>query len=193
MRLFLAIPLPDHIRRLLASVVDRARSAEAPHWGDAIARWVRPENLHVTLKFLGEVAEDGIDVMIASFSQVATPGVFALHVGGLELFPRKGPVRVITAGLDGDLDRLALLHCGIESACHELGIQADGRPFRPHVTMGRVRPGVNVNRITIETLSGLSHMQPAAFTATEFVLMRSHLSPTGSVYDQVTGFPLEKK
>jgi RNA 2',3'-cyclic 3'-phosphodiesterase len=192
-RLFLAIPLPEDVRKTLAAVVKRAAAAEVPHWGDRVAKWVPPENLHVTLKFLGDVAEGDIEPLVTALAKVASPGPFKLHTHQLELFPKRGPVRVITAGLDGDLHSLTLLHRGIEGVTEEFGVQRDDRPYRPHVTLGRVRSRVEVRRRCMETLSGISQIPPAEFAVTEFVLMESRLSQTGSTYTPIAQFPLDKK
>jgi 2'-5' RNA ligase len=133
-RLFLALNLP-------AAVRDAVHAAYAPLREVApAAAWTAPDKLHLTVKFVGEQPREMADALAAAATRVAAghaPVVLELaHFGA---FPNRRRPRVLWLGVRAD-PRLELLHHDVELACAELGLPVDGRAFRPHVTLGRVRP-----------------------------------------------------
>ena len=203
MRLFLAIDLPADIRRVLSTVRELAISHDAQSdWHAHPVTWVRPENLHVTLKFLGEVPEAALPQLRGVLEQVPRAGPLALTTEGFQFFPDRGPIRVIAAKIGGDdVGRLALLQRSLEDACEDLGYKREGRAFRPHVTLARSRDGLpaHVRPVFVDRRKsgwflhdypGLREPLDAAFAATEFVLVQSQLLPAGPVYTPVATFPL---
>ncbi|MDB5294213.1 MAG: 2-5 ligase [Phycisphaerales bacterium] len=190
MRLFLAIPLPDAARDALAAAVARAEADEASRGRDPLARWVRPDNLHVTLRFLGDVDEPMARAIAADLLRLPRPGVIELHADGPLFFPPRGSVRVIAAGLGGDVDRVGQLHAGIAAVCDAYPVERDDRPYRPHVTLGRARRGVSIDRRRAAGLPGIADLPRVAFAAAEFVLYESRLLPGGPAYAAVERFPV---
>jgi RNA 2',3'-cyclic 3'-phosphodiesterase len=186
MRLFLAIELPDDVREHLARVQERVRESAGK------ASYPRAENLHVTLKFLGETRDKDLPPLCESLAKVSG-GSIELTPTGIECFPEKGPVRVITAAMGGSADALAALHKSIEQRCHFLGFDRERRKYRPHVTLARARPTLpSVMRDQLRTAT--AHLfSAAAFTVRDFVLMSSQLFPKGSQYAIVARFPLNKE
>jgi RNA 2',3'-cyclic 3'-phosphodiesterase len=176
LRLFLAIRLPDTERRAIYAAVAPMRDA-ARRVG-----WVAEENLHLTLKFLGVQPESAVaDVEGALGPAVRRATAGALEFGGLGAFPNLRAPRVVWLGVTPDA-RLELLHHDIEIACASLGHELDGRAFRPHVTLGRVRtelaPGEA--RALARAARGVHYAGRAPTGAVEIVASR--LTPQGPRY-----------
>jgi len=193
MRLFTAIEMPDALRQRLAGVgpelVERRLGvdARAHH-----VTFTRRENLHVTVKFLGEVPEQDVVAVCDALSVVPRTGPLALNVDGVELFPPRGPIRVIAAKVGGDVEALTHIHAAIEEACAGLGISREGRVYRPHVTLARCRRGLpaRLRKHSEGIAPGPGHA--GAWVADAVVLMESRLRPTAAQYLSVARFPLLK-
>jgi RNA 2',3'-cyclic 3'-phosphodiesterase len=181
MRAFVAIELNDACRAALEAAVTQLR--ERVHG----VRWVRSASLHLTLSFIGDLAEVDVPDVIASLSDVAAP-CFTMRVAGVSGFPERGALRVIHAGVRDDDAVLVPLHTAVEAA---LGAAPQGRRFVPHITLGRVRKrdgAPTAQDLACETLFGRVDVE-------SFVLMRSRprldgARPGGAVYDVVHRFPL---
>jgi 2'-5' RNA ligase len=167
---------------------------------DIRVQWVRPESIHVTLKFLGDVPEQSIDHLARTLSETAPAHEpFVLEVGGLGVFPDLRAPRVLWAGLTdppgeaGGKDRIMNLASSIEAALDRLGFPPEGRPFNPHVTLARIKEGGReVGRALARSgvmeqsgAIGLLHVKAVS-------LMRSDLRPSGSVYTRLSESPLGK-
>jgi len=134
MRLFFALELDEPTRRALGKALERLGSA-APR-----VRWVRPENLHVTVKFLGEVPEtDLAEVCAAADRAAAKAAPFSLAVAGLGAFPAPDRPRVVWAGCSEGTEPARALADQVEAQTVPLGFAAERRAYTPHVTLGRVR------------------------------------------------------
>lgn len=133
MRLFVAINLPEDLRRSMWDAAVDLRSARYP------IRWVRPESVHLTLKFLGEVPADR-EREISDAMRSATAGgkPFVLPVGGFGAFPDSRRPRVVWLGCEA-VPQLELLKHRVEQVMERQGFPLEGRPFRPHLTLGRVK------------------------------------------------------
>lgn len=133
MRLFLAINLDPRIRREIVEATAPLRVA-APS-----ASWVEDHRLHLTLKFLGEQADDRVEPLRATLDDVARRHKpFSMRVGDVGAFPNFRRARVVWMGVERE-PRLELLHHDIEVACEALGFELEGRAFRPHLTLARLR------------------------------------------------------
>ncbi len=182
MRLFLAIDLPTDVRTAVRDLQERTRRS-CPGW-----RWVRPEGIHLTLRFLGEVdpADEPRHRETWRRAVLAHPPV-RCHVGGLGVFPGGGRPRVLWVGVrdastTGDLAALAE---DLEEAARELGFEPEERPFRAHLTLARAeRDG----RPVAPPPGGAALAEGIA--ADEVVLFRSELGPGGARYSRVAAFPL---
>lgn len=173
-RLFWAIELPDPVRERLVGIQELlAGSAPA-----AKVRWTRPEQMHLTLKFVGETAVT-TDDLTAAVGPHLPAAPLALEVAGVGSFGGRRP-RVLWAGVGGDgLAEVVRLAGGLERAMRDFGVAADDRPYAPHVTLGRVREprgrgrrrraGPNQLPEALEALA----MPPLPFTARELVLFAS--------------------
>jgi 2'-5' RNA ligase len=139
-RLFLAIELPGPVRQHLSDLIARHSIADfvTSEWGDDFGlSSTLSENLHVTLKFLGEVDESAITELTDALNQVEIETPMWLRPAFVDLLPPRGPIRVIAAGLDGDVPHLSRLHRSLDDCCAGLGYPAEHRDYRPHITLAR--------------------------------------------------------
>src|SRR4051794_8640119 len=146
MRCFTALELPANVRAHLEGVIDRLRPLRSLN--DAIS-WTKPENLHITLKFLGEIPDDRVADLANAFRRVPFAPL-TLTIDHFLVLPGQGPARVLAANVARDVKPLIHLFGQIESASQPLGVRREGRPFKPHVTLGRFRRPSN--RMTAATL-----------------------------------------
>lgn len=174
-RLFAGLALPDTLRERLAAL-----SSGLPG-----ARWVEGRNLHLTLRFIGEVEEGVAQEVHELLTEIRAPRL-ALTLDGFGTFGRSSP-NALWAGVEKS-PGLARLQSKVESACARAGLPAEGRKFVPHVTLARLKDAP-VGRIQ-EWIAGHSPFR-AEFDADEFVLFRSHLGRTGAEYEAVAEYPLE--
>jgi 2'-5' RNA ligase len=181
-RLFAAIPIPAPASDRIAALLAEVRGLRWP------VRWVPETGLHLTLKFYGEVADDRVDV-IAEAVEFAVRGTGALPlalegVGAFPSFERAGVVWVGVAPAPG----LELLQDRIERGSDPLGFAPEGVPFRPHVTLGRVREGERLPAAAIERLGALDLAE--AFLADTAILYESRLDRRHPEYHAVRTFRL---
>lgn len=193
MRLFIALDIDEPIRQRIALFLDGIRDF-APD-----ARWVSPESLHVTLKFIGEQAPEGIDRIKQSLSQIQSP-VFDLSFRGHGFFPTPKAARVFWVGIEAGA-ALAVLAHSIDDSMHRLGLPKEDHTFSPHLTLARGgrsgaprrhkddRPNLKF-KLLQEKLAALPLPDFGTMTAREFFLYQSKLSPGGSQYTKLEGFPL---
>ncbi|MEO8450062.1 MAG: RNA 2',3'-cyclic phosphodiesterase [Gemmatimonadota bacterium] len=174
MRLFIGVPLPPIA---VGEVTDVLRHLKAREWP---VRWVGNEGIHVTIKFFGEVTTDRVD-SIAEMLDFATEGMepIAMTPGSAGVFPGREHPRVIRLDMDAGPD-LELMQDRIERAAEQLGFAPEGRPFHPHITLGRVREG---HRLPGGWEHVLGQVRPGTpFLADRVVLYESELKPGGPAY-----------
>ena len=180
MRLFVALEIPFAVRQNLATLLNSFRSVTKE------PRWVRAENLHVTLKFLGEVAEGKIDAIRSGLGEIRSDKPVALEFCGLGFFPNEKHPRVFWVGMEAS-PNLKTLAGDIEGAMEKLVIPLEKREFSPHLTLARFeRPRLP------EALGKLiAENQERAFGSlhtNEFHLIQSKLKPGGAQYTTVATF-----
>ncbi len=182
MRLFVALPLPAAARDEIAALLTRMKGCDWP------VRWVQNEGLHLTLKFYGEVAPERLDVIEESvrFAAAGT-GPLPLRIDALGAFPSVRHPRVLWVGLDAP-PALELLQDRLERGGESIGFPPEGAPFRPHVTLGRVREGHRLPPRALEEMDGT--YERVAFLAEEVVLYESLLSREGPRYERRATVPL---
>jgi 2'-5' RNA ligase len=152
--------------------------------------WVAPDNLHVTLKFLGHVPQSLLEHVSAALARVAPEHAgFDLEVRGLGAFPGVSRPRVIWAALGGDAPALAGLAAAVDAALGAIGVPPESRPFAPHVTLGRARHPGRDAALTQALAAGATRAF-GQFRVGELVLMRSDLSPRGPRYTPIGTWPL---
>jgi 2'-5' RNA ligase len=173
MRLFTAIDLTDDARAAVVAQQERLRrTLKGPS-----VKWARPEGLHLTLVFIGEVAEPGavIDAMGAELP--AWP--FRLGLGGLGMFPARGAPRVLWLGAIEGASETVHLHRLVRQRLAPCGLQQTSEAFRPHLTLARWREGRSADR---RAVAGVDAPSVAILPVTSVTLYQSRLLPGGSVY-----------
>lgn len=187
-RVFIALDIPNSARSSLSGAIDRLRVA-IPRG----VRWVDPQGIHLTLKFLGNIDPGRTDGILESMCRVAQDAsTFSLRLAGLGVFPNQRQPRVLWAGVEGDLDSLAGIQSGVEEDMSEQGFTRERRGFNPHLTIGRVRDRVSVSdRHQIGTSVALSSLEPTEpWLAESMYLVQSTLTPDGAVYNILGSAPL---
>lgn len=187
MRCFVALEVPPAVHTGLART-QRDLRAVAP---GADVRWVDVAGIHLTLKFLGEVAPEQVPAVAVSLRAVAaaTPPI-ALGAAGLGVFPTLTRPRVVWAGVPVGAAALVTLAGRIDAAMEPLGFAPEGRPFRGHLTLGRVRSPRGTAPLAARIAAG-GQEAFGDWTAREVTLYRSHLRASGAVYEVIGGWPLE--
>lgn len=176
-RLFVGLALPDLHRRQL-SLLDH---------GIEGARWVEPENLHITLRFIGEVDGNVADDIAQALDDVKGDP-FAVAVKGLGTFGH--PPHALWAGVEAaPKDALAHLQANVESAMVRLGLAPEGRKFTPHVTLARFKKTINMNRLA-RVLEDSGDLALPPFEAQGFTLFQSHLGHEGAHYERMVEYDL---
>jgi 2'-5' RNA ligase len=185
-RAFLAIELPDALRPGLAQVQGELKRSHAD------VRWVQVGNIHLTLKFFGNVPEDEIDALALAARQAAAESApLQLQATGVGAFPSPLSPRVVWLGLGGDVLPLTQLFYRLEKAFTTLGYLPEGRAFNPHLTLGRVKSPANRERLA-RLLEKLPPVDWPPFEVKELTLFQSVLSPQGSKYTALKVIPLGK-
>ena len=182
-RAFIAVELPPAVREAVESVVRELRSGI----GDGV-RWVRPEGVHLTLKFLGDIDAGSVPAVSRAMAQCAASAApFDLFLEGVGVFPNARRPRVIWIGLGGALEPLLALQHSIDRELEGLGFARERRPFTPHLTLGRVRDGVLASQVrgVSEAVAATTVERRAELSVREVSLMQSDLRPSGAVYTRL--------
>lgn len=187
MRTFIALELPAPTRAALAAVQQNLKIAD-PVAARAV-KWVDPEGMHLTLKFLGETPADKVEPITEAMRRLAmgrTP--VTLQLGRAGCFPNPRQPRVLWLGVEGETETLARLVAALEESVAPLGFPSEGRHFSPHLTLGRVRENASALErqrvgLAIQSLR-LPSGQPFSLGAISF--MRSELRREGALYTRIS-------
>ena len=185
MRLFVALQIPAEVREAFSKLADELRQIEGAA-GRSAPGWVRTENLHVTLKFIGETLPDKLGAIRAALSSVKSNQDVTLDFRGLGFFPNEKWPRVFWAGMETSLN-LKPLAIDVDQSLEKVGIARETRPFAPHLTLARFEPpGVTEHlRAAIQKNAGRSF---GLYRASAFHLIESELKPSGAEYTTVQTF-----
>ena len=181
-RAFVAVDISHGARYTLSETTESLQRQAL-----STVRWVRPEGIHLTLKFLGEVDATLIDRILEALEPAARgTGPFSLGLSELGAFPSVDSPRVVWVGLSGDLAPLQELQARIDRQLHaDLGFAPEGRPFRPHLTLGRLRQGASgeERRRLAKAMPQVTLSTDVSWNVQEVRLIRSTLTPSGAIYD----------
>ncbi len=186
MRLFVTLEIPSAVRDSLAALMKELRALE-PLSPEKKARWVPPERLHVTLKFIGEAAPGKLDAVRAALCAVRSAQPVELRFRVLGFFPNENRARVFWAGIDAS-PNLAPLASDIDHALASLGFQLEQRPFTPHLTLARLEPS-GVSRELRAAVEGNARREFGVLRTREFHLIESTLKSSGAEYTTLQSFP----
>jgi RNA 2',3'-cyclic 3'-phosphodiesterase len=188
-RLFVALEIPAAVRDNLAALINELRAADASSSKNK-ARWVRPENLHVTLKFIGNVDAGKIDPIRDALAEVCSGSAVALHFRGLGFFPNEKRPRVLWAGIEAS-PNLAPLAASIDARLEKSGIPRETREFSPHLTIARFDPPGISEKLRAAAQEHAAREFGAVRTG-EFHLFESKTRPTGAEYTRLSSFSFAK-
>lgn len=178
-RLFIAVEINEEIRKKLAAFQSVLKKS------DADVGWVAPENLHITLKFIGNIDEGQVGAIVTIIKETVTHiKPFDLDYTGVGVFPTEKNPRIVFADIVDIAGVLANLHEKLDNRLMALGVEHEDRKFVAHLTLGRIRSRRNVTKL-IEKLLTFRNVQFGAENVTQIVLMKSDLSPNGPTYTQL--------
>jgi len=179
-RAFIAVELPKDLKKELAALEMLLKNN-----GPSVVKWVDPDSIHITLKFLGEISTDKVEKLIQAMDEaVKGTAPFQLEVRKLGAFPAPDRPQVIWVGVKGEVDKITRLQQSIEASCERLGFSRENRAFTPHLTLGRVRDEARPN----ERQRLGKQLMETSFTSLhnvevkEINLLKSHLTPAGAIH-----------
>ena len=187
-RTFIAIDIPGDAKDALAALIQSLESS-----GLHGIRWVNPKGIHLTLKFLGNIPQSMPPRILDALNHACQEHApFDLSLGEFGVFPNPNNPRVLWVGLNGDTSSLSRLQASVEKQCRSLGFEPDRRPFRPHLTLGRVRrslplPQLDIVRAVLKDRTSAGALQ---WSVEEIHLIHSTLTPQGAVYRSLGTLPL---
>jgi 2'-5' RNA ligase len=184
-RTFLAIELPAAIRQSIADIQNKLKRS-CPF----DIRWLKPESIHLTLKFFGNVSGEDI-IALSRIVEQHGAAMFPLQltVKKLGVFPSLQRARVLWIGLSGETAPLVTLHKNLEQEWADCGFAKEDRPFRPHLTIGRIKSS-RLDGAPVKFMAQADDWSAGSFRADSLVLFQSDLTPQGAVYTELARFPL---
>ena len=187
-RLFCAVELPAEVRTQLEEHILKLRKAVP----DVAASWSRVENIHLTLKFFGNVALDRIPAISEAASRaVAEFSSFPIGVGNTGVFPKPSRAQVLWIGVSDPSGKLSALQERLENECAAEGFPKEDRAYHPHLTIARIRRPEGARRLADAHLQ--MQFPTTNIELNELVVFRSELSPKGSKYTAISKHPIRKQ
>ena len=184
-RAFIAIDLPESVKSFLSEAQEALKS-----YGFGV-KWVQPQNIHLTLKFLGDTATADTDKIAEAMTLAAMNcPIVSLTAKGIGVFPNVRRPRVIWAGLNGRVQTLANLQQTLNAHLANLGFATDTRAFKSHLTLGRVKGKIALDKM-IAAIDNLKEFGSESFETREVILFKSELRPSGAVYTRVQAIALQ--
>jgi len=189
-RAFIAIEMPDEVTEVISRLVGRLKLRQP----DGV-KWVDPAAIHLTLNFLGDIDPGRISEITEAMTDAARESSpFSLEIKGLGVFPNLNRIRVVLAGVGGEVEKLARLQHSLEANLDIIGFPPEERTFSPHLTLGRVREQVSPQERQklgdIVTAMKVETVKP--FAVNGFSLIRSQLTGAGPIYSRVAAVALGK-
>jgi 2'-5' RNA ligase len=185
-RVFCAIELPEPVRQQVLQHIARLKDAVP----DTTASWSRDANLHLTLKFLGEIQQTSVsDFSNAASRAVAELVPFSIRLEETGIFPKHDQPRVLWIGINDSSGKLGELHARLEDESANAGFARDDRPFHPHLTLARLRQPRHAR--TLAAAHRELDFEPAEIAVSELLVIRSELSSAGSKYSIISRHALQ--
>jgi 2'-5' RNA ligase len=180
MRLFIALDLPDAVRQALADLIAQLKPKSLS------ARWVHPESLHLTLKFLGEADPEKLDPIRAALAAIRSAQPVDLHFRALGFFPTEFNPRVLWTAAEASPNLFELV-AALEAVLEPLGFPRESRAFVPHLTLARINPGKGVENL-VRAADALKSYDFGSASESEFHLFESVLKRSGSEYKKLATY-----
>jgi 2'-5' RNA ligase len=181
-RSFIAIELPEAVKLNLSQLEAKLKSGR-----QTSIKWVAPDSIHLTLKFLGNIVVESIKDITQAMAEAAQ-GIppFRLEVKDLGVFPNLKRVQVAWVGLQGEVDKLSQLQQRLDANLSRLGFAPEGRPFTPHLTIARLRDNASpAERQAFGQVITSTRFEAGAFTVDALNLMKSQLTREGPIYSRI--------
>jgi 2'-5' RNA ligase len=190
-RSFIAIELSAEILRRVSRLQERIKADLPP----GLVRWTRPEGIHLTLKFLGDVQADRLEAIADALRSACAPHApFSLSIGGMGVFPNARRPRVVWTGVDEPTGTLTHLQGDVERMIAPLGFPTERRRFSPHLTLGRVKRGRSAAELeALGRYAEQARVRVGEMEVHAVHLMRSDLHPSGAVYTELAEIALGNK
>lgn len=183
MRAFIAIETTAEIKSALAALQGDLRRAGAD------VNWTKPDNIHLTLKFLGEIDQGRLSELQSACAETAAAfQPFSLSVNGAGFFPNRQRPRTLWTGLAGEIEKLMEMQRRLDEKLAAMGFEREEKAFRPHLTIGRVRSNANARELVAR--AGVYSLPALSFDVREIVLMKSELHRAGAQYTALAKAPL---
>ena len=177
-RLFIALPLPAEIERELGEMIGRFKPASNS------VKWVRPENIHLTVKFLGDTDEKLVEPIGQAIDRIAAEyQPIEAAIDSLGAFPNLRRARVIWVGSAQPIPEASEIAMKVDRAVQKLGFEQEKRGFKAHLTLGRVRQGKRIDRLAEQL--GDYRFDPIPLRLDRLTLFKSTLTPQGAIYDRL--------
>jgi 2'-5' RNA ligase len=184
-RSFLAFELPSEIKEIVSHVCQDMRKTPLE------VRWVKPENIHLTVVFMGNVRDEHLEPVADAVDEVCRGfGPFEISLLGAGVFSSRRYPRILWIGLAGDLERMSDFRDGLQSGLMAFGIKQERRRFRPHLTLGRFRKGTRPGSQLDDILSKYKDLTSPVCAVRELAMFKSDLKPGGAVYSKLKQWPL---
>jgi len=185
-RAFLALDPPPEILRTIADIQRALRKNIR-----GSVSWVRPEGIHLTLKFFGDIAANDVSAVSEVVAgQIAGARPVNLEAKGLGVFPDTRRPRVLWLGIGGEVERLIAMQKAIDQGLEPCGFPKEKRPFQAHLTLARIKSPQGLSGIE-DVLTEKKSESAGKFTATGLTLFKSELTPKGSIYTTLGHFPFQ--
>lgn len=186
LRLFCAVPLSEEVRERAVRHIELLRERA----GDVRASWERPEKLHITLKFLGEIEPSRVEALSLAAERAALQtNSFTLSIEGAGAFPPRGLPRVLWLGIKDETGNLSGLQQSLEREAEREGFMRDERAFHPHLTIARLRRPEGARQLA--SLHQQTGFEAVSFHASKLLVIRSDLGPKGSRYTEISEHNLQ--
>jgi len=185
-RAFLALDPPPEVLRKIAEIQGALRRDI-----QGALSWVRPEGIHLTLKFFGAIAAKDVSAVSEIFAgQAAGARPLNLEAKGLGVYPSTRRPRVLWLGIGGEVERMIALQQAIDQGLEAYGFPREERPFRAHLTLARIKSPRGLSGLD-GALTAKGSESAGKFTATGLTLFKSELTPKGAIYTVLNHFPFQ--
>ena len=186
-RSFIAVEVPQSLRAKLEEVQRELKRA------DADVRWMRSESIHLTLKFLGSVSGEELEKLAGGIAPIISSWApFGVRLHGLGCFPSSRNPRIVWVGMEQGSAEAVSLQKAVENRAAEVGFPPETRPFKPHLTLGRVRSSRGKGSL-VQAVENHRDVEIGSFRVNEVYLFKSELKPSGAVYTKLQTFPMGEK
>jgi len=185
-RAFIAIPLEPKIQHAIECVQDHLKKTNSD------VKWVTPKNIHITLKFLGDVDTEQINSVKQTLANLfQNTRSFKVELSRLGAFPNIDRPRTLWVGLKDSKQRLSRIAVSLEKALGKIGFQGDQKSFSPHITIGRIRSSKNISALS-KSMSNYQISENCTQNISKIILFQSNLCPDGPIYKSLYQIKLKK-